>query len=377
MRCTLPVARGGTEGNRPMHLRELKIELIQQCTLACVHCSTDSHRRRTKALPEEVVFRLIQEAPSLGVEKIAFSGGEPLLVPYLVDAIKAASGRGIHTSLYTCGVVDFELNPLSMELARRLAAAGLGRFIFSVYSHRPEIHNSITRYASFSTTVSSLMNAVAAGAPAEIHCVAMRRNFRDLPGLVSAAREWGVKRVSVLRFVPHGRGTNIAERDDLGTNEMRELRDIILAARSVFPEVNVRTGSPYNTLGVGYAECDAAQSVLSINYRGEIFPCDAFKNVTYADNRFGSVLDCSLREVWQKSAFLNRVRDDLSHAPTPACGSCAEFSGCRSGCLAQKVIRDGWEGESDTNFSTTVRIGGSPQLRPELGTQAHSLVQIR
>lgn len=359
-----------------MALRELKLELIQQCTLACVHCSTDSHRRRTSVLPRETVLRLLHEGSELGVEKVAFSGGEPLLVPYLAEIVAEANTLGIHSSLYTCGVADFELNPLTADRAKHLVEAGLGRFIFSIYSHSPEIHNSVTRYASFSTTVNSLRNAVGAGGNAEIHFVAMGRNFRDLLRLVEAARDWKVERLSVLRFVPQGRGSNIAEREDLTPDEMRELREIILSARAMFPGINVRTGSPYNTLGVGQAPCDAAQEVLSINYRGEVFPCDAFKNVKYYDAEFGSVLNRPLKEVWEKSAFLNRVREELGTGPMKACGSCSEFSGCRSECLAQKVIRDGWE--STSNPSSLVNISIVPESVGDFDNRmTESLVSIQ
>ena len=354
-----------------MNLRELKLELIQQCTLACVHCSTDSHRRRSGGLPEDTVFRLLREASSLGAEKVAFSGGEPLLVPYLADAIREATALGIHSSVYTCGVADFDLNPLTTETALRLAQSGLGRFIFSVYSNRPEVHDSVTRYGSFATTVLSIQNAIAAGVPVEIHFVAMHRNFRDLPDLVEAAAQWGVRRVSVLRFVPHGRGGNIASQEDLGAEEMRELRGVILRARQAFPQVSVRAGSPYNILDVGYAPCDAAQEVLSVNYRGQVFPCDAFKNVDYKDAKFGSILNRSLKDVWENSAFLNRVRGELEAGPLHSCGSCSEFSGCNSGCLAQKVIRDGWGAQHSS--TQLVHIAGSDEQQPEV---AGSLVHI-
>jgi radical SAM protein with 4Fe4S-binding SPASM domain len=294
------------------------------------------------------------------LEKVAFTGGEPLLVPYLHAAIAQSSALGIRSSLYTCGAADSELNPLSVGAAKKLAEAGLGRFIFSLYSHSADVHNSVTRYQSFSTTVAALQTALATGIAVEIHFVAMRHNFRDLPDLVKAAAHWGVHRLSVLRFVPHGRGSNIADREDLTPEEMCELSSSITAARTTFPTVNVRAGSPYNVLGVGYTPCDAATEVLAINHRGEIFPCDAFKNVEYYDPAFGSVLNRSLSEVWERSAFLNRVREELAAGPIHECGSCEEFSGCRSGCLAQKVIRDGWAGSRRRDPGCLVQIDPAP-----------------
>jgi radical SAM protein with 4Fe4S-binding SPASM domain len=218
---------------------------------------------------------------------------------------------------------------------------------------------------------------VATSVAAEIHFVAMRRNFRDLPNLVDSAAHWGVGRVSVLRFVPHGRGSVIAEREDLTSDEMRELRELILTTRAAFPHMTVRAGSPYNILGVGHAPCDAAQDVLSINHRGEIFPCDAFKNVQYYDAKFGSVLHRPLKEVWEHSAFLNRVREELAAGPMDSCGSCSEFSGCRSGCLAQKVIRDGWGSTSQPDPTGLIQIAGIQDSRSDPRTRStESLVPI-
>lgn len=339
-----------------MRLRELKLELTQQCPLACVHCSTDSHRKRTSALTEETVIRLLHEGSCLGLEKVAFTGGEPLLVPYLSEVIRESSSLGIQSSLYTCGAADSELNPLNLQTGITLAEAGLGKFIFSLYSHRADLHNSVTRYQSFGTTIAALQTALKTSVAVEIHFVAMRRNFRHLTDLVEAAARWGVHRLSVLRFVPQGRANNIADREDLTPDEMHELRDSITAARAAYPQVNVRAGSPYNVLGIGYTPCDAAQEVLVVNHRGQIFPCDAFKNVNYHDPKFGSVLDRSLKEVWEKSAYLNHVREELAAGPIIECGSCAELSGCKSGCLAQKVISDGWAGSHHRNSDCLVQI---------------------
>jgi radical SAM protein with 4Fe4S-binding SPASM domain len=363
-----------------MKLNELKLELTQQCPLACMHCSTESHRQKSSALSEQTILRLLREAAQLGAKKVAFSGGEPLLVPFLPNLISQAATVGIQSTVYTCGAADFELTPLSVPSAMKLGKSGLRRLIFSIYSADPDMHNSITKYRSFSTTVLALQNALEAGVSAEIHFVAMNRNFRDLLALVDEAARWGVKRVSVLRFVPHGRGKSIAEQEDLTVDEMHELGELILVARQTHTQVEVRAGSPYNILGIGHTPCDAAQDVLVVNHRGEIFPCDAFKNVSVPDQEFGSVLSRSLREVWEQSKYLNLVRSELAAGPGVTCGSCEEFSGCKSGCLAQKVIRDGWGTSADPDPACLVQIAGVQSVNstfplrqaPQLaGAQSH------
>jgi radical SAM protein with 4Fe4S-binding SPASM domain len=245
---------------------------------------------------------------------------------------------------------------MSVERAEQLAAAGVERFIFSVYSNRPEIHDSVTRYGTHAATMSAVRNAVLTHAPVEMHFVAMRRNFRDLPGLVDLANSIGVERVSILRFVPQGRGRNIAVRDDLDADEFRELARMIKSLREHYPGVTIRAGSPLNILGLGNTPCNAAQDVLIINHRGDTFPCDAFKNVRYENTTHGSVLYESLETVWKESKFLNHVRSVLSAEKGATCRSCELNADCQSGCLAQKVIREGWDAVTEPDPNCLVQI---------------------
>src|SRR5208282_3357075 len=302
-----------------LNLTELKIELTQQCPLSCVHCSTNSNRKQTSELPRAAILRLLREAAELHVEKVVFTGGEPLVCAHLSEAISTAAASGISPTLYTSGIADNALTPMSLEIASSLAQQGLSRVIFSVYSHRPEVHDSVTRYGTHAATLVALRNAILTKLPAEVHFVAMKRNFRDLPGLVDLAASMEVQKVSVLRFVPQGRGRNITSGDDLVGDELKELADTILSLRQQHPRLVIRAGSPFNILTIGYTTCNAAQDVLIINHRGDVFPCDAFKNVVYPDSMFGNVLCQGLRDVWEHSLFLNRVREILEGEKGEAC----------------------------------------------------------
>src|SRR5207253_8113300 len=99
--------------------------------------------------------------------------------------------------------------------------------------------------------------------------------------------------VSVLRFVPQGRARNIANSADLHAAEYQQLAELILELRAQFSRVAIRAGSPLNILGIGHTACNAAEDVLVINHRGEIFPCDAFKNVAFEEPVYGSILNNS------------------------------------------------------------------------------------
>lgn len=346
-----------------VRLRELKIELTQRCPLACLHCSTSSHRKQSSSLPPERVLRLLEEAADMDVEKVVFTGGEPLVYENLRRVISKAKQLGIRPTLYTTGILNDSLVPIGDSDAAELVQLGLTRFIFSVYSGSAAIHESVTRYGTFAPTIAAIRSAIATGVPVEMHFVAMRRNFRHLPDVIALADGLGASRVSVLRFVPQGRGVRVQASEDLSPPELADLKDTIERARYRHPQVDIRVGSPFNFLRVGYAPCNAAQDVLIVNHRGEIFPCDAFKNVSFDEPEFGSILHHNLRDVWEKSVYLNTVREILDRHSGEGCKACSTFDGCRTGCLAQKVLKTGWPGQAHESF---VQIRPAESSRPHL-----------
>lgn len=337
-------------------LSELKIELTQECPLACAHCSTSSHRNQSSSLPFPRVFRLLHEARDLGVENIVFTGGEPLVYPQLLELVSEAAKLGLRPTVYTSGIKDNHLSSMRVDDANALLSAGVQRFIFSVYSRLALVHDDITRYGTHAATLSAVRNASSAGGYVEIHFVALKRNFRELPGVVNLAAELGATRVSVLRFVPQGRGVRIRETDELDREALRELAALITEVRATYPALTIRAGSPLNVLLIGDTPCNAAHDVLIINHRGEIFPCDAFKNISVPDAQYGSILRAPLKEVWERSLYLNRVRAILGAHAGEECRACREFDGCRSGCLAQKVLQEGWSGTQIPDPSCLVQI---------------------
>jgi radical SAM protein with 4Fe4S-binding SPASM domain len=314
-------------------LAELKIELTQECPLGCIHCSTRSNRFTKSALPPEVVIRLLREAHAMGAKKVAITGGEPLVYPHLHEIVRTASSLPLATSLYTTGIKSNDLDAINQEDVSRLRAAGLGRIIFSIHAADPAIHESITGFPSFAPTMRAVEACLQTGLPVEFHFVPLRRNYLEFGAVVGLAEKLGVPKVSVLRFVPHGRGAMIGHVEQLTADGYRELRTVVEKLRTS-QSVKVRLGAPMNILGLGHACCDAAQQVLVVDHRGRVFPCDAFKATDYPDPVYGSVIENPLAAVWERSSYLEAARH-LHAERRNGCGSCP------TGCMAQEAVRQG------------------------------------
>jgi MoaA/NifB/PqqE/SkfB family radical SAM enzyme len=129
--------------------RWLSIEITYRCQNHCAWCYNPQDRKQIQELPEDVWLRLINEASMNGTEVVVFSGGEPLLIPFLVRLIDLSSDLGLLPGIVTNG----ELVP---DIAQSLIQAGLGLVWISFLGPSAAINDSITgRKGSFDYKISA------------------------------------------------------------------------------------------------------------------------------------------------------------------------------------------------------------------------------
>ena len=323
-----------------MNLRELKIEITNQCLLNCVHCSTGATSGLNSFLSRSVIENLVDQAYNLGCREIFFSGGEPLLHPDLDFFLGILASKGIQNKLYTTGIIKLAPPaPISLKKLKVLKAHGLSQLAFSLYSARPDVHDSITHVQdSFLATVTAIRNAIKLDIITEIHFVAMRKLIEELPPLTRFVDKLGVRKISILRFVPHGRGKNSAPELTPTTSDFRKLRKIIIALRQEKPNITFRLGSPFNFLLLGSpTPCTTGFDRMIIDADGFANPCDALKQVKLA-NQHNNVLKDTLLRVIENAPLFQMVR----HSTIPQdCINCPKVEKCFGGCLAQRLLAVG------------------------------------
>lgn len=331
--------RGTCQAHARCRLRSLKIELTYRCPLKCSHCSSDAWHGHPATMQRADCMRIIDAAAAMEVDEVAFSGGEPLVCDYLVEAVEAASGKGMAVSLYTAGNTDGVEQTL-----KRLAERGLKRVVFSIYGDTKSAHDSVTRVpGSLSATLDAMTAAGKCGLTTEVHFVPLVSTVSEVEGVCRLARRLGAQTVSVLRFMPQGRGKHM--RDEIPTKRHNVmLRDEILRLRRC--GFHIRTGSPYNFLMLEeQPHCGAAVDRLTVLPDLRIAPCDAFKQFkaedVVGDASYSSLALGTLAECWTMSPYLNAVRAVVLSSPEGTCGSCSAREKCRGGCLGQKLATFG------------------------------------
>lgn len=323
----------------PFTLREMKLEVTHACPLACVHCSSDASPSCSREMTREDCTHILSQAGNLGVKKVAFSGGEPLIWSPIRDVVGHATSLGIEVSIYTSGNVDAQERTF-----RSLIDHGCNRFVFSMFGATATTHERVTRIrGSFQKTLTAIAIVHALHAEAEIHFVPFTENFHELAALAELGREKHIARISVLRFVPQGRGQAF-QRHTLNQLQNLQLKRAIERLRAA--GYVIRTGSPYNVLLLNdQPECCSGIDRLIVGPELDIYPCDAFKQVraeeVAATADFSRLDRFTLRKCWEKSPFLSIVRGYLTTPFDAPCASCTALDQCLSGCLAQKVIAYG------------------------------------
>jgi pyrroloquinoline quinone biosynthesis protein E len=281
---------------------------------------------------------ILEQAVEMGVEQVSFSGGEPLEWAGVGEVVWLCASAGVRTEVYTSGAVEGAAR--AMEV---LKENGSPRVILSVYGATEDCHDRITRRkSSFKRMMRTVDEGVRVGLEVEWHFVPLSINYGQLGAVIKLALRKGVNQISVLRFVPQGRGERCSELA-LDAEQNLELRAMVESGREY---AEVRAGSPYSFLMMsGCPKCCAGVDRITILPDCTIYPCDAFKQVRaeaiVGTEQFSRLDKWGLAECWENSPYLQAIREYLTSPFVEPCSGCKYLERCLSGCLAQKYIANG------------------------------------
>lgn len=310
-----------------MKLNEITIEITQQCPNQCVHCSSLSCPAKTTCLSLQTVMEVVDDAVSLGCESISLSGGEPFLHPELPQIVNHISKHNIQCNIYTSGICYVEGEPTSVPVEILEGLQGkVGKYIVNVESSDEATYDKImgTSFHGFDMMKQFINDAVAIGEVVEAHFVPMKLNYQQIPSVVEMCNQWGVSKVSFLRFVAQGRG--LENEKDLLLNDY-ELSEALRLMRecAVNNSDSIRLGIPFSECK-GQISCLTGTIKLDVRYDGNVYPCEAFKNDqpnTMFHSSADNVNTCSLWDIYHNSQYLNEVRSWLeSFQQVNTCEAC-------------------------------------------------------
>jgi pyrroloquinoline quinone biosynthesis protein E len=310
----------------------LVAELTHRCPLQCPYCANPVALHRSGAELDTATWRrVLEEAASLGVLQLHFSGGEPTVRKDLVELVHAAAALELYSNLITSGVL------LDVPLLHRLAHAGLDHVQVSFQDTEPDNADRIGGFAGGHARKLAAARAVKqAGLALTLNFVVHRQNVTRVPAMLDIAEALGAGRVEIAHVQYHGWA--LPNRDALlpGRTEVDRVTATVEAARQRLKgRLVVDYVAPdYYAFRPKACMGGWGQRFITVTPAGTALPCHVAESLPGLE--FPSVREQSLGAIWHDAPAFVRFRG-TGWMPEP-CRSCElreiDWGGCRCQAFA-------------------------------------------
>lgn len=335
---------------------EVHIDLTWRCNERCIHCYLDHDDSAELSLDE--LRALLDTLADAGVFFLTLSGGEIFLRKDLEQIVAHARARSFDIRLKTNALL------IGPEQASWILRHGVRQVQVSIYSHRPEVHDAITKVrGSLDRSLAAIRRLRALGVRVVVACVLMRQNSGDYEGVRQLSAELGAEFTLDPTITPHLndygslRELNIPRQDLASLFQNQALTgnsDICLPSAPV--DDDVLDGTP----------CSAGHTACYISPHGEVWPCVQFPLVC------GNVREASFLDIWDKSPQFQEVRSIRARDLT-TCSSCGHAGTC-SRCPGLAHMEGSMYGPSSADCEKSFARTG---VRSANMIRKESLVQLQ
>ena len=336
------------------------IDVTYRCNERCVHCYLDHDDKGEMTTAE--IKGILDQLAEAGVFFLTFSGGEVFMRRDFLELVEYARRLTFNVKIKTNGVMIHEAE------ARRLRELGVEQVQLSVYSHRPEVHDAITKLpGSLKRTIDSIRFLKSQGLKVTMSNVLMTVNRQDQAGTHALAKKLGVSYSLDPTVTPKLDGDESILRLRVRGHNLHEIFNDPELVGDV--EEFCAAPPPDDDVMEGYS-CSAGHTACYINPYAEVFPCVQFQLPT------GNLRRQKFADIWYRSPQMNEVRS-IRVKDLTVCSSCSHAGTCTR-CPGLAYAEGSMRGPSSTDCDTSFHRTGIPSanmLRKASAAQA-PLVQI-
>jgi len=148
-------------------------DVTYACNLHCKHCYATAGKPWEDELTTEEAKHAIDIFDRAGVTIIAFSGGEPLVRPDIMELVRYAADKGIYVAMATNGTL------ITKKKAKEMKDAGVEFVQISLDGIDADTHDKFRGVkGAFDKTVQGIKNSVAEGFFVEISTTVTTSRFQ-------------------------------------------------------------------------------------------------------------------------------------------------------------------------------------------------------
>lgn len=326
-------------------------DFTHRCNLRCKHCYQDSD---SKAMPDELTTEeargVIDQFEEAGVVAIAFSGGEPLMRKDFFELARYAADRGFYVTAASNGTLITE------ETARKIKNAGVEYVEISLDGFEKTHDRFRGIPGMWRKSCQGIRNCVKEGLDTCVAVTVTKWNLKEIPRLMDfVEKDLKARKMIFFNFIPTRRGKDITEQD-ISPQEREGLLKF-LYSKLLDKECKLRvfsTAPQYSKVAREYGEgptvathftnreairllsgraktlaefiggCGCGRLYAALEPNGDVFSC------VFLPVKIGNIRDEKLRDIWDKSEVLKKLRDRNSFKGCGTCPSRYICGGCRA-----------------------------------------------
>jgi radical SAM protein with 4Fe4S-binding SPASM domain len=341
----------------------VQLDLTYRCNEQCVHCYLDHDDHGEMTTVE--IKRLLEEMAEAGVFILTLSGGEIFMRRDFFEILEHARALTFCIKLKTNAVLVRE------KQAARLRDLGVESIQVSIYSHRPEVHDAITKVpGSLRRSLDAIRFLRQQGLKVVMANVLMTENMHDHHNVRALAEELGANYTLDPTITPMMDGdrsildlkADVSDLHTLFRDESYVGNVDEFCAPPPTPPENSMDSLP----------CSAGHTAAYVSPYGEFYPCVQFPLSC------GNVRQQRFIDIWRDSPQLKEVRSirlrDLS-----SCSQCAHGATCTR-CPGLAFLEGNMRGPSTADCEKSFARTGIPSknlLAKKESPSLPRLVQIQ
>jgi radical SAM protein with 4Fe4S-binding SPASM domain len=257
---------------------------------------------------------VLDQLADAGVFFLTFSGGEVFMRRDFFELLEYARRLMFNVKIKTNAVMIDE------EDARRIRELGVDTIQISVYSHRPEVHDAITKLPhSLERTIKAIRFLRDQGLKVTIANVLMTANSFDQSGVQELAEELGVQYTLDPTITPMMDGNTSVLSLRIPGDQLPEIfhNPALVSNQEEF----CAPPKPPTDEDLDSYSCSAGHSFCYISPYGDVFPCVQFPLPT------GNIRSQKFLDIWNFSPQLTEVRS-IKAKHLSVCSSCSHVGSC-------------------------------------------------
>jgi len=345
----------------------VQLDLTYRCNERCVHCylDHDDHGEMNTAEIKE----LLDQMAAAGVFFLTISGGEILMRRDFFEIVEHARRLMFCVKLKTNAVMIHESE------ADRIQGLAPESVQISVYSHRSEVHDAITKLpGSLKKSLAGARLLVERGVKVIFANVVMRDTFDDYAGVRALADEIGAQFTIDPTITPMMDGDRSILKLNLERAQLEQvLRDPSLHGARPEEYCAPPAGPLSQEDAMDTLPCSASHTFCYVSPYGDVYPCVQFPLPT------GNVRTTRFIDIWKHSPQMNEVRS-ITMNDLPVCSTCSHGGGSCTRCPGLAYMEGNMRGPSSQDCEKSYARTGVVTAGMMTHGRAHSaagLVQIQ